>query len=192
MRGLSHPQYEASGQVLPAVGPGGKKSPPIQFLSDYDEVIFLGETNSQLPPMLHKAFALRREIGKTRWKSLRILSIDDLSRNGRPGLTAEALTAERDGAEAEFRKLAAEYCDVMELYRYSYAGYYGSFWTASDGRRRAHVSAIIPGLDIRTTQSSDFVDYPGATQPTVEFYFQRARSILESPETTRIFQYPSA
>ena len=50
---------KCSGQVLPVVGLGGTKSPPVEFLTAYDEVMFLGETNSQLPTMLIKSFEAR-------------------------------------------------------------------------------------------------------------------------------------
>jgi hypothetical protein len=178
---------KTSGQVLSVVGPLGKKSPPVEFLAAYDVVTFLGDTNSQLPPMLSKAFEAR---GKRRWKRLDVLSVEDLSTNGRPGVSVGALNKERDDAEAEFMQLAADYCDAMALYRYRYAGFYGSFWTAGDGRRRAHVSALIPGLDIRMTQSADFVDFPNERQPTVDFYFNQAQATIARSDTKCIFQYP--
>lgn len=166
----------------------GRKSPPVELLTLYDEVVFLGETNSQLYPMIEKAFAARAQ---RRWKRLDVLSIEDLTQAARPGFTLPQLELERATAEDILGKNAARFAEEFALYRYNYVGMYGSLWKASDGRRRVHVSPRLPGIDIRISPASDIVDFPANRHVQVDMYFSIAESAIRNGETRCIFRYPS-
>ncbi len=165
----------------------GRKSPPVELLTLYDEVIFLGETNSQLYPMIEKAFAARQQ---RRWKRLDVLSIEDLTQAARPELTLPQLELERGTAEEKLQGNAARFAEEFSLYRYNYVGTYGSLWKASDGRRRVHVSARLPGIDIRISPASDIVDFPANRHPQVDLYFRIAEAAIRSGEARCIFRHP--
>lgn len=166
----------------------GRKAPPVELLTAYDEVIFLGETNSQLPGMIEKAFAERKQ---RRWKRLAILSIEDLNQAARPRVALSALEQERQTAEDFFGNNAALFSDELALYRYNYVGTYGSLWTASDGRRRVHVSSKIMGVDIRVSPASDIVDFPADRHPQADMYFQVAENTIKNAATRCVFHHLS-
>lgn len=166
----------------------GRKSPPVELLTLYDEVIFLGETNSQLYPMIEKAFALRDQ---RRWKRLDVLSIEDLTQAARPGFTLPQLELERATAEDTLGKNAARFAEELALYRYNYVGTYGSLWKAREGRRRVHVSPRLPGIDIRISPASDIVDFPANRHGQVDMYFSIAEGVMRNGETRCIFRYQS-
>jgi len=166
----------------------GRKIPPVELLTFYDEAIFLGETNSQLYPMIETAFAARDQ---RRWKRLDVLSIEDLTQAARPGFTLPQLELERATAEDILGKNAARFAEEFALYRYSYVGTYGSLWKASDGRRRVHASPRLPGIDIRISPASDIVDFPANRHGQVDMYFSIAEGAMRNGETRCIFRYPS-
>ena len=176
-----------AGMATPIVGADGRKSPPVELLKAYEDVVFLGETNGQLPKFIEQAFKDRQQ---RRWKSLTIFSIEDLSQAGRPGIPKLKLEEERQLAEDFLRSNAAKLTDELVLYRYNYIGTYGSLWTAADGRRRIHVSPKMLGLDIRSCPSMDLVDFPESRHPTVDLYFQLATSTVNSSDCRRIFTHP--
>ncbi len=173
-----------AGEVETIRGAGCSKVPPIRLLCENDEVIFLGETNGQLPGFMKKAF---EERGK-KWKRIDILTIEDLKTAHRGKVPLPDLEQERDEAERFFKDEAVGMCDQLAIYRYDYVGTYGSFWTSSDGARRAHVSAKIIGKDIRTTPASDYVDFPHMRDSDVEDFFALARRAID--EANRIFGHP--
>jgi hypothetical protein len=147
-------------------------------------VIFLGETNGQLPKFMEPALQLRQ--GR-RWKRIEVFSIEDLSQAGRPGELLENLQRERQQTEDFLRENAARLANHLALYRYSYAGTYGSLWTAPDGRRRVHVSPRILGVNIRAAPSCDFIDFPKDKHCTVDRYFRLPEDILRHPDSRQIF-----
>ncbi len=163
------------------------KIPPIELLATFDSVIFMGETNGQLPLFIEKAFALR---DRQPWKRLDILSVEDLSEAYRPDSTLAELEDERAKAEKFFQNEALSMVAEVALYRYAYCGTYGSFWTADDGRRRAHASAGLVGMDIRKSPGSDYVDFEGMRSEDVDYYFTladqtiaRSKLIFRTPKT---------
>lgn len=164
----------------------GFKSPPVELLTAFDEVLFLGETNSQLPKLLQEAFEVR---GRRPWKRLQILAIEDLTTAHRPGVELKVLEEERNGAESFFRESASQMTDELRLFRYSFAGNYGSFWTSQTGTRRAHVSAPVFGMSIRESPANDFVDFPGARSDTVNRLFQFAEAVVSRPDCKLTFEY---
>ncbi len=178
-----------SGMATPIINADGRKSPPVELLKAYEEVVFLGETNGQLPKFLDQAFSDRHQ---RRWKRLSILSIEDLSQAGRPGIAKSDLEKERQAAEDFLRSNAGRLAEELDLYRYNYAGTYGSLWTAGDGRRRVHVSPRMLGVDIRSAPSSDFVDFPERHHPTVDLYFRLAQDVIASPDCHEIFMHPQS
>ena len=173
--------------ATPIVGSDGRKSPPVELLKAYEDVVFLGETNGQLPKFIEQAFKDRNQ---RRWKSLTIFSIEDLSHAGRPGVPLSDLETERQLAEDYLRSNASKLAERLVLHRYSYVGTYGSLWTAADGRRRIHVSPRMLGMDIRSCPSTDLVDFPESRHPTVDLYFQLAASTSNGPECRRVFAHP--
>ncbi|MCA8993697.1 MAG: caspase family protein [Planctomycetaceae bacterium] len=179
---------EKAGPVATIVAPNGSKIPPLELLIDYDEIIFLGETNGQLSEMLEKAFVLR---SSRKWKKLQIFSIKELMEAARPGKTLEELELERKNCEDYFSEEAPNIADELVLGRYDYIGTYGSFWKAESGKRRVHVSARIQGLDIRRTPSMDFVDFPNNEHPDVNRFFEEAEGVATHPSTEIVFQYPT-
>ena len=166
------------------LNPAGRKSPPVELLTAYDEAIFLGETNGQLPSFIEKAFIERHQC---RWKCLIVFSIEDLTQAGRPGVSTRDLEEERRLAEEYLMDKAASIADQLELYRYHYPGTYGSLWTAGNGQRRVHVSPRILGVDIRMSPSTDFIDFPNERHPWAEMYFALARSTMNHPGTRKVF-----
>lgn len=180
-----------------------RKAPPVELLTTYDEVIFLGETNSQLagkprdkdwnsldqPNFLELAFTARE---RRPWQRLEIFSIEDLSTAGRIDRTLAELEQERDEAEEYLKTNAARIAQELRIYRYEYAGTYASLWTANDGKRRVHTSARKLGVDIRMTPSQDFIDFPGNHHPIVNDNFEFVNTVLAQPSTHCLFEYPLA
>ena len=183
-------QLPAAGEVSSIVDGDRRKAPPVELLVRFDSVSFLGETNGQLPRFIEQAFDLR---GGRPWKCIEVFSIDDLNDTGRLDMSLEQLRHERDGAEATLRDHANRWCESLTLYRYAYAGTYGSFWVSSEGHRRTHVSSKLLGTDIRYSPASDFVDFPpDLCHPTVEGYFELVRHTVAAETTECIFRHPVA
>ena len=193
-------KFQRANAVPSVLSPDGRKAPPVELLRDNDEIIFLGETNSQLagklrdgnwtiilnkPNFLEQAFELRK--GR-KWKRLDVFSIEDLSTAGRPDRTVAELELERQEAEDFLRTNASRLAIELRLYRYAYAGVYASLWTSTDEKRRAHVSPRVLGMDIRTAPSSDFVDFPGNRHPTIGNYFELVKKIVSQPSTCCIYK----
>ena len=166
--------------------------PPVELLTEFDEIIFLGETNGQLPWFIKDAHENRMEQGKGLWKKIDVLFIKDLSRAFRTDKPLNELELERDECDAFFRREGKQMVEALALYRYNYAGTYGSFWKNNSGKRRAHVSAGLLGEDIRVSPASDYVDFPGSRHPKVESYFELARRVIESDDCERIFSSSDA
>jgi hypothetical protein len=156
----------------------GKKGPPLDLLRDYDDLILFGETNGQLPDFLKTAAEVRQQ---RPWKRIDVLSIEDLSSAGRPGVSIAVLEQERESMEKYVSENASKIADQVSLYRYAYAdvGTYGSFWTKKTGQRHVHTSAKVVGMNIRLSPSSDFVDFPQSPHPTVEALFDIANSAIK-------------
>lgn len=191
-----------AGEAMPIVDKEGKKAPPVELLERYDDVVFLGETNSQLAGKprdrdwklldqqnyLELAFSARE--GR-RWKRLEIFSVEDLATAGRVGRSVKELQQEREEAEEYLRSNASRLAEELRVYRYEYAGVYGSLWTAADGRRRSHTSPRVLGFDIRSAPAYDFVDFPDDRLATIEGYFAIPKAIRALPSTRCVFSYPS-
>lgn len=175
---------QRAGAAAAIVGAEGRKSPPVELLTAYEEVIFLGETNSQLPKMIEKAILARDGKG---WKRMVVLSIEDLSQAGRPGVSVAELIQERQGAEDFLRENAARISENLSLFRYEYVGMYGSLWVDGQGRRRVHSSYKLAGFDIRSSPASDIIDFPHDRHPQVDLYFQIAEKAIENNSARRIF-----
>ncbi len=174
------------GPTATIVSPSGNKNPPIELLIAYDEIIFQGETNGQLPTFLQHAFEKR---GKVPWKRLDILSIDDLTGAARPGVPLLTLEGERHSAEEYFKQHAAVLGQNLFLYRYGYRGTYGSMWKRADRRRRVHASSRIAGMNIRQSPSQDYIDFADNKHPMVDVYFKIAHDAIEAEGTRCIFSH---
>ena len=168
----------------------GTKIPPVQLLIDFDEVAFLGQTNGQLPDHLRQAFQIRSYLNKGRWSKLQVLSIEDLANAFRNGVSIDQLNAEREQCEAFFRNEATTMADSIELYRYRYIGTFGSLWRSRTGKRRAHLSAGLPGVDIRVSPAEDFVDFPGSPHPAIDRGFDLVERAIESDDCQLLFRHP--
>lgn len=165
----------------------GTKSPPVKLLTEFDELIFLGETLGQLPDLVKDAFEDR---GNRRWKSIELFSINDLSKAFRPDASAAELNAERDQMEEYFKGAAADITDQLRLYRYNYVGTYASLWRAGDGRRRVHASNGVFGKDIRQSPSTDYIDFPEAPHSTIQWYYGIVDELKQPAEQcSLVFEY---
>ena len=168
----------------------GIKLPPVALLVEFDEIIFLGETNGQLPKFVKKAFEIRQRRNKGRWNRLEILSIENLNTAFRNEASLPLLQQERSEMEAFFKNEAAKIADDLTMYRYRYIGTYGSLWKNSTGKRRVHVSAGLTGEDIRVSPASDYVDFQGSRHPKVDRYFELVRRTIDNDESCRcIFRH---
>ncbi len=183
--------------------PDKKMVPPVEFLTYFDEVVFLGETNSQLAGIprdnqwkviagkanfLEQAFERR---GQHRWKRLDVFSIEDLKLAGRPDSSTEQLRQERQEVEEYLRANASRIAEELRVFRYDYAGYYGSFWSASNGARRVHVSRRVNGQDIRRAPSEDFIDCPEQRLPAIDALHKSLQRVYTHP-ATRLIVHQSA
>jgi len=164
----------------------GKKGPPLDLLRDYDDIILLGETNGQLPNFLKTAAEVRQQ---RPWNRIDVLSIEDLSSAGRPGVSIAVLEQERESMEKYISENASKIADQVSLYRYAYAdvGTYGSFWTKKTGQRHVHTSGKVVGMNIRLSPSSDFVDFPQSRHPTVEALFDVAHAAIKKSRSVFTF-----
>ncbi len=178
---------ERAGDATTIVTEGGKKIPPVELLKEFEEIIFLGETNGQLVNFVKEAFADR---DRQRWKRLDVFSIEDLSSAFRNDRNTTELEAERNSCEDFFRTQGKDIAEKTSLYRYRYAGAYASLWQDASGKRRAHVSVPLPGEDIRVAVASDFVDFPNSRHPKVDRYFDLVERVVESEGCHCIFEHP--
>lgn len=174
------------GPTATIVDEAGCKAAPISLLIDYDDIVFLGETNWQVPDFLEKALQLREH---RPWNRLDVLSVKDLSQSGRPGVSQTELEKQREQAENRLTENASKYAHQLYVYRYDYqsAETYGSFWKASDGRRRVHVSQRIDGFDNLLAPSHDFIDFPESRLPYVDTRFELVKRVLEDHKTEKVF-----
>jgi len=168
----------------------GIKSPPVKLLTEFEEIVFLGETNGQLPMFVSKAFALREKHKKGRWRKLEILSIEDLHTAFRYDKPTKKLEEERAACESYFQNDGISVADQIALYRYRYVGTYGSFWKGDTGKRWAHVSAGLVGEDIRVSPASDYVDFASSRHPKVDRYFDLVGRVIQSDDCRCIFYHP--
>jgi hypothetical protein len=177
---------EIAGATPTVADTRGKKGPPLELLRNYDDIILLGETNGQLPAFLKTAAEVRQE---RPWNRIDVLSIEDLSSAGRPGVSIAVLEQERESMEKYVSENARKIADQVSLYRYAYAdvGTYGSFWTKNTGQRYVHTSAKVVGMNIRLSPSSDFVDFPHSRHPTVEALFDVANAAIKQSRLVFMF-----
>ncbi|MEO1529506.1 MAG: trypsin-like peptidase domain-containing protein [Planctomycetota bacterium] len=150
----------------------GQKLPPVELLIQYDEAIFIGNTNDQLPQFLFEAFAHR---GRRRWRKLEVIFNGDLNEilAFRPDQTLERLRAKRDATEKLLRASAAEIAIELRIYHSPYIGFFGSLWGNDTQKRRAHITTAFLRENIRETRSRDYIDYPHSRSSIIEDYFQR-------------------
>lgn len=178
-----------------------RKSPPVELLQYFDDVCFLGETNSQLAGLprdsqwnllegrrnfLEQAFELR---GKRKWNCIEAYFIDDFSVAGRLGVSIDQLMQERLEAESFLRKKAQDIANSVRVFRYEYPGFYGSYWDSVTGQRRAHLSQKKAGDDIRFTSAVDYIDYPGSRLPEIDDLKCAIERIRIMPSTSLLFEY---
>lgn len=186
---LSIRTIRQAGPTATIIRDGGFKSPRLKLLTDFDELIFLGETLGQLPSLVKQAFSEHR--AKRRWRSIELFSIKNLSNAFRADVSPTQLNSERDEMEEYFRSAAAEITDVLRLYRYDYVGTYASLWRADDGRRRVHLSSGVMGEDIRRSAiTTDYVDFPEAPLATIDSYYSIVTNLRnDSDRCSLVFDY---
>ncbi len=152
------------------------KIPPVELLVRYDRIIFLGETNSQLPTFIEDA----AKMGK-RWRRIDVFGLEDFAEHGRQNMTAEGLVEERDRAEAALERLLRDYCQEFAIYRYEYQGAYGSLWLHDEtGVRRVHISPRLAWVDTRRSPASDIVELPHSPNLSVQHMFELAETLIRT------------
>ena len=165
----------------------GEKLPPVELLTKYDDVIFIGNTNGLLPQFLLEAFEHRDQ---RRWRTLEVLFIRDLvnTLDFRPDQTIDRLQAKRDAAqsflESEAEKLAFE----VRIYHTPYLGFFGSIWGNETEKRRAHITTAFFKENIRKTRSRDYIDFPDSRSPVIEEYLARVRARMADGAARCVFE----
>ena len=162
----------------------GMKSPPVKLLTDFDDLVFLGETIGQLPDQIEAAFQFRQF---QPWKSIELFSVNDLSKAFRRGTDVRELESERRSMEEYFIANARTLAHRMRLFRYDYDRRYMSLWQSNDGCRRAHVSAGVLGEDIRNADATDYVDFPNARIEKIDSFYHDVDRVRESDTCMCIF-----
>ena len=147
------------------------KSPPVDRLTQHEEIAFVGNCNDQLPAALAVAFVERN---KKKWKSLDVWFQEDdaLIQVDSDGRTPKELLAARDLAQGRILELLKVVAEKWSMNRYQklMVDYplkegtvpvwcFASLW---DWRKKGgfvHVSRHKPGQNVRT---EDFHDLPWA------------------------------
>lgn len=145
------------------------KIPPLSLLTIFDEAWFVGVTNGQLADRIEQAY---RDRGRG-WDRLVFFFLDDsgIERVALDPNDAAKLREERDAAWTRLEALSQEYAaHPPALRKTSHTFFFASFWRRS-GERRVHVSAKIPGQDIRTCPAIDYRAVEGQSNPALEDYF---------------------
>jgi endonuclease G len=190
----------AARRVATIRDPGKLKVPPVRLLSYFDEISFLGETNSQLAGVprdeqwrvIHGAENFVEQALKLRdrkWKRLDVFNIEDLSKAGRPSNSVVQLNQERDEVENYLASNAHLLAEELRIFRYDYCGFYGSFWNTSNDERRVHVSRRVASQDIRQAPSDDYIDFKSQRMPLIDELYNTLSGVRTADSTRLVFHY---